>query len=77
MPTITLCPDCIDLIGGACAGPDVPWRRAAPHEPCEAADCVRREARLVVANVEIAEELCPVCLSRPGARPLTCGTCSP
>ena len=39
---IALCPECAASIGGACAGPDGPWRRAYPGEACEAADCEGR-----------------------------------
>ena len=35
---IALCEDCADAIGGACAGPEVPWRRAENGEACGAAD---------------------------------------
>jgi len=38
---LPLCPACVATIGGACAGPDVPWRAARAHEPCGAADCAR------------------------------------
>lgn len=38
---LPLCPACVATIGGACAGPDVPWRAARAHEPCGAADCER------------------------------------
>ena len=34
-----LCADCVDGIGGACAGPDAEWRPALPGESCGAADC--------------------------------------
>ena len=36
---IPLCPECVGCIGGACAGPDVPWRPARDGEPCAAAEC--------------------------------------
>ena len=36
--TLPLCPDCYGAIGGACGGPDVPYRPALPGEACGAAD---------------------------------------
>jgi hypothetical protein len=41
-PRLPLCPDCVDGIGGACAGPDAEWRPALPGESCGAADCSHR-----------------------------------
>jgi hypothetical protein len=40
-----LCAACVDTIGGACSGPDGPWRLAAPGEPCGAHECVARTQR--------------------------------
>ena len=37
--TIPLCPACIGAIGGACGGPDAPYRPALKGEACGAADC--------------------------------------
>ena len=34
-----LCSECADTIGGACAGPDAPWRPAAEGEACGAYNC--------------------------------------
>ena len=36
---LPLCARCVENIGGAGAGPDVPWRRAAEGEHCGADDC--------------------------------------
>lgn len=41
---IPLCGHCIETIGGASAGPDLDWRRAAPREACGAFECVKRAA---------------------------------
>ena len=38
-PDLPLCADCVALIGGACAGPDMDWRPARAGEPCGASDC--------------------------------------
>lgn len=35
---LPLCGECYGAIGGACAGPDMPYRRARPEERCRAAD---------------------------------------
>jgi len=36
---IALCWDCEGFIGGAAAGPDVPWHPAGPGEICGADGC--------------------------------------
>ena len=38
-PDLPLCADCVALIGGACAGPDMDWRPARVGEPGGASDC--------------------------------------
>lgn len=42
LQTIALCPDCVECIGGAFAGPDAGWRTAQGGEACQAEDCVRK-----------------------------------
>lgn len=37
-----LCQPCQDNIGGACAGPDAPWRPTVDGEACGAVDCCTR-----------------------------------
>ena len=37
-----LCSACADSIGGACAGPDAPWRPATEGEACGAYNCCMR-----------------------------------
>ena len=35
---LALCSDCAGMIGGACSGPDHPWREALQGEECQAED---------------------------------------
>lgn len=42
--TITLCSDCVEAIGGTCAGPVTGWRTARAGESCQSEDCARRVA---------------------------------
>jgi hypothetical protein len=44
---VPLCADCVDAIGGACAGPDCDWCHVVSGESCGAADCRRAGAPLL------------------------------
>lgn len=47
---LPLCSACLGAIGGACGGPDVPFRAAATGEPCGAADHEPRATRYAVRS---------------------------
>lgn len=53
---LPLCPACIGSIGGAHGGPDAPYRRVLPVEPCGAADCQGAPLRCPDSGLTIEEE---------------------
>tara|TARA_R110002110_G_scaffold38133_3_gene124944 strand:- start:472 stop:1044 length:573 start_codon:yes stop_codon:yes gene_type:complete len=57
-PRLPLCADCVDGIGGACAGPDADWRPALPGESCGAADCRDAVAVLSWRSADGQASLC-------------------
>lgn len=58
---LILCDDCADKIGGACAGPEMAWRRANPGETCGAEDCESKltadQSAKTVSDAKIAAEV--------------------
>ena len=54
--TIPLCPECIGAIGGACGGPDAPYRPALKGEACGSADCQGAPHRCPDSGLTTEEE---------------------